>query len=132
MTAPDFTPSKIVEFATVNTLTDEEAAAYDAPYPSLIYKAAIRTLPSMIAAVEEQNVKAWESLGKFEKPFLFLAGEHDKNLGSKENQNMFINHVPGAKDQPHERLNAHHFIQEDVGEILADRIIRFMKNNPLK
>jgi haloalkane dehalogenase len=132
LTAPDFTPSKIVEFATVRTLTEKEAAAYNAPYPSLIYKAAVRTLPSMIAAVEEQNTNAWESLGKFKKPFLFLAGEHDKNLGSKENQKLFINHIPGAKDQPHERLNAHHFIQEDVGEILADRIIKFMKENPLK
>lgn len=62
LTAPDFTPSKIIEYVTVNTLTDEEAAAYDAPYPSLIYKAAIRAFPSMIAAVEEQNVKAWENL----------------------------------------------------------------------
>jgi haloalkane dehalogenase len=132
LTAPDFTPSQVVEFATVRTLTDQEAAAYNAPYPSLIYKAAVRTFPSMIAAVEDQNVKAWENLGKFKKPFLFLAGEQDKNLGAKENQRMFIEHVPGTKDQPHERLNAHHFIQEDIGEILADRIIKFMKDNPQK
>jgi haloalkane dehalogenase len=131
LTAPDFTPSRVVEFATVNNLTNGEAAAYDAPYPSMIYKAAVRTLPSMIAAVEDQNVKAWKSLGKFKKPFLFLAGEQDKNLGSKENQNMFINYIPGAKGQPHERFNAHHFIQEDVGEILADRVIRFIEKNPL-
>jgi pimeloyl-ACP methyl ester carboxylesterase len=131
LTAPDFTPSKIVELATVDTLTDEEAAAYDAPYPSLIYKAAVRTLPSMVAAVEKQNTKAWENLGKFEKPFLFLAGKHDKNLGSKQNQGRFINYIPGAKGQLHERFNAHHFIQEDVGEILADRTIKFMRKNPL-
>ena len=86
----------------------------------------------MIAAVEEQNVNAWENLGKFKKPFLFLAGKHDKNLGSKVNQSEIINHIPGAKDQPHERLNAHHFIQEDIGEILADRIIKFIRNNSTK
>lgn len=132
LTAPDFTPSKIIEYVTVNTLTDEEAAAYDAPYPSLIYKAAIRAFPSMMAAVEEQNVKAWENLGNFKKPFLFLAGESDKNLGSKENQAEFVNHIPGANKQPHERFNAHHFIQEDIGEMLADRVIKFIKNNPMK
>lgn len=132
LTAPDLTPSQIVEFATVNKLSDGEAKAYDAPYPALIYKAAIRTLPSMIAAVEENNLNAWKNLGKFEKPFLFLAGEKDKNLGSKENQNKLIDHIPGAKGQAHERLNAHHFIQEDVGEILADRIIKFIIKNPLK
>ncbi len=131
LTAPDFTPSRIVEFATINNLADGEAAAYDAPYPSLIYKAAVRTLPSMIAALEDQNVEAWKNLGKFKKPFLFLAGEQDKNLGSKENQDMFINYIPGAKGQPHERFKAHHFIQEDVGEILADMVITFIEKNPL-
>ena len=131
LTAPDFTPSRIVEFATVNCLTDGEVAAYNAPYPSLIYKAAVRTLPSMIAALEDQNAQAWGNLGRFEKPFLFLAGEHDKNLGSKENQNMLVNHIPGSNGQPHERFKAHHFIQEDVGELLAGRVIRFIKKNSL-
>ena len=129
LTAPDFTPARIVEFATVNTLSSEEAAAYNAPYPSLIYKAAVRTLPSMVAAIEDQNASAWENLGRFTKPFLFLGGKNDKNLGSKLNQDRFINYIPGAKGQPHERLNAHHFIQEDIGEILADRTIKFMRNN---
>ncbi len=131
LTAPDFTPSRIVEFATVRALTPEEAAAYDAPYPSLIYKAAVRTLPSMVAAIEENNVKAWNNLGRYQRPFLFLSGEKDKNLGARENQDRFINHVPGAKGQDHERFNAHHFIQEDIGEILADRVIKFMKKNPV-
>jgi len=132
LTAPDFTPSRIVEFATVNDLTEGEAGAYNAPYPALIYKAAVRTLPSMIAAVEEQNAKAWENLGKFKNPFLFLAGKHDKNLGSKENQDKFINHIPGAKGQPHERLNAHHFIQEDIGTILAEKVVAFMGDNQIE
>ncbi len=130
LTAPDFTPSRIIEFVTVSALTPEEAAAYDAPYPSMIYKAAVRTLPSMVAAIEENNVKAWDNLTRFKKPFLFLAGEEDKNLGSEQNQERFINHVPGAQGQAHERFNAHHFIQEDIGEILADRVIAFMKKNP--
>jgi pimeloyl-ACP methyl ester carboxylesterase len=132
LTAPDFTPSRIVEFATVNDLTEREAAAYNAPYPALIYKAAVRTFPSMIAAVEEQNVKAWENLGNFKKPFLFLAGKHDKNLGSKRNQDRFINHIPGAKGQPHERLNAHHFIQEDIGTILAEKVVAFIRDNQIE
>jgi pimeloyl-ACP methyl ester carboxylesterase len=130
LTAPDLTPSRVVEFLTLNTLTAGEAAAYDAPYPSLIYKAAIRTLPSMVAAIEENNLDAWNNLGKFEKPFLFLAGDRDKNLGSKENQNNLTNHIPGAEGQEHERFNAHHFIQEDIGEILADRVIKFVNTNP--
>jgi len=129
LTAPDISAARVVEFATVNTLTKEELRAYDAPYPSLIYKAAIRTLPSMAAAIGEHNLNAWNNLGKFKKPFLFLAGDHDTNLGSKKNQNKFIKHVPGAKGQAHERYNAHHFIQEDVGELLAQKVVKFIRDN---
>ena len=93
---------------------------------------AIRTLPSMIAAVEENNKSAWESLGKFNKPFLFLAGVKDKNLGSKENQKKLTEHIPGARDQSHERFNAAHFIQDDIGKILAEKVIVFMKKNSRK
>jgi haloalkane dehalogenase len=131
LTAPKLTPSEIVELATVNELTPEEAAAYNAPYPSLIYKAAIRTFPSMIAAVEDENAPAWATLGEFEKPFLSLCGKRDPNMGSEAVQNELINHIPGAEGQPHDRLDAAHFIQEDIGEILAERVNEFIAMNPL-
>ena len=81
----------------------------------------------MIAAVERQNVPAWKSLHGFERPFLFFGGEHDLNLGSRANQRRLIEHIPGASGQPHERFEAGHFIQEDVGDVLARRIIDWMK-----
>lgn len=130
LTAPDLTPSQVVEYLTVRALTPNEAAAYDAPYPNLAYKAAIRAFPSMIAAVQDENAPAWAALGAFERPFLSLAGERDPNLGSEAVQNELINHVPGAAGQPHERFDAHHFIQEDIGEILAQRVNRFIADNP--
>lgn len=130
LSAPDFQASRIVEYATNTALTEAEAAAYDAPYPTLQHKAAVRTLPSMAAAIEQQSAPAWEELGKFERPFLFLAGEQDPNLGSRANQKRLTDHIPGAEGQPHERFEAHHFIQEDIGPTLADRVIRFMQANP--
>jgi pimeloyl-ACP methyl ester carboxylesterase len=131
LTAPNFTPSQVVNAMATNKLTPEEAAAYDAPYPSLIYKAAVRTFPSMIAAVEDQNASAWKALGKFKKPFLFLAGKRDENQGSETNQKRLTQHIPGAKGQLHERFDAGHFIQEDIGEKLAEKLIRFIADNPL-
>ena len=127
LTAPNFTPSQVVAANVVSKPSQEELAAYDAPFPSLIYKAAVRAFPSMVAAVEGQNAPAWKSLGKFRKPFLFFGGEHDFNLGSHANQKRLIEHIPGASGQPHERFEAGHFIQEDVGKILAQRMIRWMK-----
>lgn len=131
LTAPNLTPSEIVELGTLNELTPGEASAYNAPFPSLIYKAAIRTFPSMIAAVEDENAPAWATLGEFEKPFLSLCGKSDLNLGSEAVQNELINHISGAEGQPHDRLDAAHFIQEDIGENLAERVNEFIAMNPL-
>jgi hypothetical protein len=79
---------------TVSNPSPAELAAYNAPYPSLIYKAAVRTFPSMVAAIERQNVPAWKSLGQFRKPFLFFGGEHDFNMGSRANQKRLTEHTP--------------------------------------
>jgi haloalkane dehalogenase len=127
LTAPNFTASQVVDSQTVSQPTKEELAAYDAPYPSMIYKAAVRAFPSMVAAIEQQNVPAWKALGKFEKPFLFFGGEHDFNMGTRANQKRLTGHIPGAMGQPHERFEAGHFIQEDIGEILAQRIKQWIK-----
>lgn len=131
LTHPNLKPSQILQHLTLIDLSPEELDAYDAPFPSLIYKAAIRTFPSMIAAVEQNNVQAWKSLGTFDKPFLFLGGEHDRNLGSLEILNMLTKHIPGAKGQPHQRYsNAGHFIQDDIGIELASKVISFIEANP--
>ncbi len=132
LTTPNFTPSQVVAALAVQPLSDAEKAAYDAPYPGFRYKAAVRAFPSMIAAIEEQNAPAWRALGEYQKPFLFLAGEHDTNMGTLANQQRMTQHVPGAQGQPHERFaTAGHFIQEDVGAALATKVIAFIQANPL-
>ena len=105
--------------------------AYSAPFPSFIYMAGPRTLPSMNAGITGQTLKAIEGLKKFKKPFLSLIGLQDKLLGTPKIQNKWIKMVPGAKDQDHEQFKeANHFIQEDIGEIMANRIHKFnLKNN---
>jgi haloalkane dehalogenase len=127
LTAPNFTPSQVIAAQSVSRPSAAELAAYNAPYPSLVYKAAVRAFPSMVAAIEQNNVPAWKSLGKFQKPFLFFGGEHDFNMGSRANQKRMTGHIPGAAGQPHERFEAGHFIQEDIGGILAERIIQWIK-----
>jgi hypothetical protein len=36
---------------------------------------------------------------------------------------LLIERVPGAKNQPHDRIRGGHFIQEDPGPELAERMI---------
>ncbi len=132
LTHPNFEASKMLQFATRNKLSIEELAGYDAPYPSLIYKAAPRTFPSMFAAIEQNNVEAWKNLSKFDKPFLFLGGKGDPNFGSLEVQKGFTDHIPGTKGQAHQRYaKAAHFIQDDIGVELANKVISFIKANPM-
>ncbi len=129
---PNLKASPILQDATVINLSDDELAAYDAPYPSFVYKAAIRTLPSMLAAIEQNNEDAWKNLGEYNKPFLFIGGEQDVMLGSLEGQKSFTDHIPGTKGQVHQRYpNAGHYIQDDIGVKLAKKVISFIKANPM-
>jgi len=118
--------------STTNTLTEAEMAAYDAPFPSFIYMAGPRTLPSMNVGLVGQQLGAWEGLKKFKKPFISFIGLQDNLLGRPQIQEKWINSVPGAKGQAHEQFdNANHFIQEDIGEVMADRVHKFIQVNPL-
>jgi pimeloyl-ACP methyl ester carboxylesterase len=130
-TAPGLFAADVVELATVIELSPAEYSAYNAPFPAEIYRAAIRAFPSMIAGIEDQNQPAWDALGKFDRPFLALAGKFDPNLGSEATQNKWIAHVPGAAGQNHKRYDAGHFIQEDVGSELAADVVDFMQRNPI-
>ena len=122
----------VMQNATVITLTDEELAAYEAPFPSFIYMAGPRTLPSMNVGIVGQQLPAWESLKKFEKPFISFIGLKDSLLGRPSIQEKWIAKVPGAKGQDHEQFeNANHFIQDDLGEVMADRTHKFILKNPI-
>ncbi|QFT54368.1 haloalkane dehalogenase [Microbulbifer sp. THAF38] len=124
---PELLAGDVVQVLTVYQLTDEEISAYNAPYPSIDYKAAIRAFPAMFVDIEMQNIIAWQTLGAFHNPFMFNAGEFDRGLGSEENQQKWIEHVPGSDGNDHRRFLAGHFIQEDVGEELAIHLLNFLR-----
>ena len=129
--APHLFAADMVDLSTGSNLTKAQFDAYNAPFPARIYWGGIRAFPSMAAGFGQQNVPAYEALGRFERPFLFIGGENDPNLGSVANQNRWIAHVPGAAGQPHTRYEAGHFIQEQVGEEMAAHVVLFIQANPL-
>ncbi len=113
-------------------LSEEELKAYEAPFPSFIYMAGPRTLPSMNVGIVGQQLSAWESLKSFEKPFISFIGLKDRLLGRQSIQDKWINVVPGAKGQAHDQFdNANHFIQDDIGEIMAERVHEFIVKNSI-
>ena len=122
----------VMQASTVVKLSDGEIAAYEAPFPSFIYMAGPRTLPSMNVGIVGQQLSAWKAFKNFEKPFISFIGLKDRLLGRPKLQEKWINHVPGAKGQKHDQFpNANHFIQDDLGEEMAKRTHEFIKDNPL-
>ena len=121
----------IIESGTIRKLDNEERRAYRAPFPSSKYKTAIRILPGQVPTSPDDpessiNKSAWESLDKWEKPFLTVFSSNDPiTRGGDE---YMQRRIPGAKGQDHLRLVAGHFIQEDKSTELADIIIRFRNN----
>jgi pimeloyl-ACP methyl ester carboxylesterase len=134
LTSPTFRPSDVVESGTAIRLTEAEKAAYDAPYPELVYRTGPRVFPSLINTLGEAptNVGARAVLDAFQKPLLTLFGRLDPNLGSEAVQAELRDTVPGAVGQPHHAYpDASHFIQEDKGEDLAWRVVDLMRDNPV-
>jgi haloalkane dehalogenase len=128
--SPWFPVGRLVQTGTVTTLTEREVAAYDAPFPNRNYKAGARAFPALVPVEPGDpavpgNRRSWEGLGRFEKPFLCVFGRNDPVLGKLDR--VLIDQVPGARDQPHDRIRGGHFIQEDEGPELANRLIAWAR-----
>lgn len=123
---PVFPAGRLVATATVTKVGSAVRAAYDAPYPSAKYQAGARAFPALVPTDPDDpavpaNRAAWDRLGGWEKPFLCVFGADDPILGKADRP--LIAHVPGAAGQPHARIRAGHFLQEDAGPELAQRLI---------
>ncbi len=127
MKSASFRPSLVIEALTWFDLPDEEAAAYDAPFPSRIYMAGPRVFPSLVNEVPGTTAEAWAGLTSFERPFLTVWAANDPGgLGRCATQQSLVNAVPGAAGQPHDRLaEASHFLQDDQGAEIARRLVEF-------
>lgn len=128
--APELLAGDVIQNLTMIELSDNEVMAYNAPYPNIDYKAAIRAFPAMMTGIEMQNLQAWQTLGAYHNPFLFMGGEFDGKMGTIENQIKWVEHVPGADGNDHRRFpTAGHFIQDDVGEDLALHYLDFLQTS---
>jgi len=124
---PELPIARILQGATVSTLSDEVLAAYEAPFPDESYKAGARQFPMLVPSrpddpASESNRLAWESLERFDKPFLCAFGDSDPVTAGGDR--VLRQRIPGATGQPHVTLaGAGHFLQEDVGPQLAAAVV---------
>ena len=132
--SPWFPIGKIVNSGCAVKLSTVEIAAYDAPYPSSRYAVAARLFPTFVPATPDDperaaNEAAWEVLKQWHKPFLTLFSSRDPI--TRGGDKVFLQLVPGTHNQPHSvTRGAGHFLQEDKGPELAEKINAFIAATP--
>ena len=123
--SPWFPISRMVQLGTGRTLSAQELAAYEAPFPSSEFKAGARAFAKLIPSSPNDpavaaNQAAWKQLERWHKPFITCFSNGDPI--SRGNDRYMQRRIPGAHGQPHITLRGGHFLQEDAPEAFA-RII---------
>ena len=128
--SPWFPIGCIVATGCASTLTPEDIAAYNAPFPTRRHRVAARMFPRFVPAEPDNperdaNEAAWRVLESWNKPFLTLFSTRDPI--TRGGERLFQKRVPGATGQAHTAIRgAGHFLQEDKPLELAEHINRFM------
>ena len=125
----DIVPGQLIRITTVNGLSDEVAAAYDAPFPVPESKQGILAFPEQVATEPEHPNTApmlavRDELASWEKPALVLFSDSDP-IFSPQVAERIAAWIPGAG--PAEIVaGASHFLQEEKGPEIGARIARFL------
>ncbi len=113
------------------TLTPEEVAAYEAPFPDPSFKMGPRAMPSQVPTLSDDpslpaNLEAWKVFEQWEKPFLCAFSDNDPVTAGADA--VLQARIPGTKGQPHTTIQGGgHFLQEGRGEELANIVVDFVK-----
>jgi haloalkane dehalogenase len=122
-------PGQLVQVTCVTELADDVVAAYDAPYPTPESKTGLLMFPELVpderdhpsaAAMLEvrERLKSWPGRA------LVLFSDSDPIFSPRVGE-RFAELIPGA--EPAETVaGAGHFLQEDKGEELGERIARWL------
>ncbi|MDI6875024.1 haloalkane dehalogenase [Candidatus Solincola sp.] len=129
---PELPIGRIIQSGCLTTLRPEVVAAYEAPFPDESYKEGARIFPSLVPVTPddpaaEDNRRAWESLRRFEKPFLTAFSDGDPI--TRGGDILLQSSIPGAAGRNHVTIQgAGHFLQEDKGEELAAVVVDFIRS----
>jgi haloalkane dehalogenase len=130
----DLPVGKVLDGATVSKLAPEVLAAYEAPYPDKTYKVGAIVFPLLVPISEDAEAlphmrRAAEKFKTWTKPALVMFSDKDPITAGGER--FFRELMPSAKAEPEITIHdAGHFLQEDKGEEIADRIVEFIQRRP--
>jgi haloalkane dehalogenase len=125
----DLLPGQLVRISCVNEIPEDVVDGYNAPFPTPESKAGILAFPELVptelghpSAATMLEVRA--GLERWEKPALVLFSDSDP-IFPPEAAERLAARIPGAG--PAEIVQgAGHFLQEEKGDEVAERIVRFL------
>jgi haloalkane dehalogenase len=125
----EFQPGQLIRITCPTELTDEVVAGYDAPWPTPESKTGVLMFPELVPDSDEhpsaaKMLEVREGLKTWPGRALVLWGDSDPVFAPRVGE-RFADLIPGA--EPCEVIEGGgHFLQEDRGEIVGERIARWL------
>ena len=127
----DLVPGQLVRISCLTELADEVVEGYNAPFPTPESKAGVLAFPEHVPTEmdhpnAQKMLEVRAGLEHWEKPALVLFSDSDPIFSTVAAEHM-ASRIPGAG--PAEIVaDAGHFLQEEKGEEIAERIVRFLSD----
>jgi haloalkane dehalogenase len=122
-------PGQLVQITCVTELADDAVAGYDAPHPVPESKTGLVMFPELVPTEPQHPsavpmLRVREALREWRKPALVIFSDSDP-IFSPRVAERFTELIPGGElGEP--LAGAGHFLQEDAGEELGERIARWL------
>jgi haloalkane dehalogenase len=132
-TGTDFQPSRLIRLTMTTELSDEDAAVYDAHFPTPESKTGVLMFPELVPDSDDHPSAAAmlgvrEKLTRWDKPALVFFGDSDPIFSPRVAESL-AQLIPSAELQE-PIAGAGHFLQEDAGAEVGQRIARWLKTSP--
>jgi haloalkane dehalogenase len=125
----ELVPGQLIRISCVSEVADEVVEAYNAPFPTPESKAGVLAFPEQVPTEPDhpnapKMLEIRAALERWEKPALVLFSDSDPIFSTVAAEHMAAR-IPGAGPAEIVR-GAGHFLQEEKGEEIGDRIVRFL------
>jgi haloalkane dehalogenase len=129
----EIVPGQLIRISSAGELADDVVEGYNAPFPTPESKAGVVSFPELVPTeLEHPNAATMlgvrAALERWEKPALVLFSDSDPVFSTRAAERMAAR-IPGAGPAEIVR-GAGHFLQEEKGEEIAERIVRFLAETP--